>query len=315
MATAGSGDVLTGLIAGLIAQGMSVEEATCCGAFLHGRAGDIARDRIGEWGLLAGDIQDAVPEAILGIFRKNRGFPSGLTRVDLPKSIEYPIARPAMVLPLSVPSRGASCVAKTPRNSFPDPWWPCPVGVFGKPVPELKMTKVREAIEEIIEESYLLGRSEREIRQDFKRFMDTCFAVIHDNIKDREAVSSLLENLEREQAVILIADRGDGSGEAEADEETVGSGTLSADDLCEKVARHKRQILRAIAKYDPELVRLIDEHRFQGEMDEPLRPRFSRKPPGGRQIDWAELKLQLLKIGYALTICLIILATWLSFIQ
>ncbi len=73
MATAGSGDVLTGLIAGLIAQGLSVEEAACCGAFLHGRAGDIARDRIGEWGMVAGDIQDAVPEAILGVFRNNTG--------------------------------------------------------------------------------------------------------------------------------------------------------------------------------------------------------------------------------------------------
>ena len=185
-----------------------------------------------------------------------------------------------------------------------------------KPVPELEMTKVREAIEEIIEESYLLGRSEREVRQDFKRFIDTCYAVIHDHIKDREAASSLLEDLERDQTVILIADRGDSPGEAEPDGGTGASGrTPSADDFCEKVARHKRQILRAIAKYDPELVRLIDEHRFQGEMDEPLRPRFSRKPPGGRQIDWSAMKLQLLKIGYALTIGLIILVTWLSFIQ
>ena len=177
------------------------------------------------------------------------------------------------------------------------------------------MTKVREAIEEIIEESYLLGRSEREIRQDFKRFVDTCFAVIHDNIKDREAVSSLLKDLEREQAVILIADRGDGAGEAEPDGETVSTGTLPADDFCEKVARHKRHILRAIAKYDPELVRLIDEHRFQGEVDEPLRPRFRRKPPRGREIDWVAMKLQFLKIGYALTIGLVVLVTWLSFIQ
>ena len=178
------------------------------------------------------------------------------------------------------------------------------------------MTKVREAIEEIIEESYLLGRSEREIRQDFKRFLDTCYAVIHENIKDREAVSSLLEHLEREQARILIADRGDGAGEAEPDGETVGSGTPPAEEFCVKVARHKRQILRAIAKYDPELVRLIDEHRFQGEMDEPLRPRFRRTPPsGGRQIDWSAIKLQLLKIGYAFTIGLIVLVTWLSFIQ
>ena len=73
MATAGSGDVLTGLIAGLIAQGLPADEAACCGAFLHGRAGDIARDRIGEWGLVAGDIQDAVPEAIMDVFGQKCG--------------------------------------------------------------------------------------------------------------------------------------------------------------------------------------------------------------------------------------------------
>ena len=72
------------------------------------------------------------------------------------------------------------------------------VGIFRQnPFRNLKMTKVREAIEEIIEESYLLGRSEREIRQDFKRFVDTCYAVIHDNIKDREAVSSLAWKISR----------------------------------------------------------------------------------------------------------------------
>ena len=79
MATAGSGDVLTGLIAGLIAQGLTIDEAACCGAFLHGRAGDIAAGRIGEWGLVAGDIQDAVPEAILEVFGQKRG---GMERPD-----------------------------------------------------------------------------------------------------------------------------------------------------------------------------------------------------------------------------------------
>ena len=178
------------------------------------------------------------------------------------------------------------------------------------------MTKVREAIEEIIEESYLLGRSEREIRQDFKRFIDTCYTVIHENIKDRDVVSSLAENLEREQGVILIADRGDGPEEAEPDGPTAASRKAQpADHFCEKVARRKRLILRAIARYDPELVRMIDEHRFQGEMDEPIRPRFRRSRPTSWQIDWAAMKLQLLKIGYATTIGLIILLIWLGFIQ
>ncbi|NKB66847.1 MAG: NAD(P)H-hydrate dehydratase [Candidatus Latescibacteria bacterium] len=65
MATAGSGDVLSGVIAALVAQGVAVPEAACLGVYLHGLAGDLERDRKGEWGLLAGDISRAVPGAIL----------------------------------------------------------------------------------------------------------------------------------------------------------------------------------------------------------------------------------------------------------
>lgn len=64
MATAGSGDVLTGTIAGLIAQGLDAQEAAVAGVFLHGMAGDVAKERIGEWGMKAGDIGRFLPEAI-----------------------------------------------------------------------------------------------------------------------------------------------------------------------------------------------------------------------------------------------------------
>ena len=168
----------------------------------------------------------------------------------------------------------------------------------------------------MIEESYLLGLSEQEIRQDFKRFIDACYAVIHENVKDREVVTGLAENLAREQTVILIADRSDGSTAAELAEEAATGSRATSEDFCEKVARRKRQILRTIAKYDPELVRLIDEHRFQGEIDEPSRPVFRR--PFWRlrwSPDWSEIRLRLLKVGYATTIGLIILLIWLGFIQ
>ena len=69
MATAGSGDVLTGLIAGLLAQGLEADEAACLGVYLHGRAGDLAGDNLGEWGMVAGDIARAVPEALLDTYR------------------------------------------------------------------------------------------------------------------------------------------------------------------------------------------------------------------------------------------------------
>lgn len=65
MATAGSGDVLTGLIAGLLAQGVGAFEAAVLGTYVHGLAGDIAAARRGEMGMIAGDILESVPEALV----------------------------------------------------------------------------------------------------------------------------------------------------------------------------------------------------------------------------------------------------------
>lgn len=56
MATGGSGDVLTGLVAGLLARGLSAEDAACAGVWLHGRAGDMAAAEKGEESMNASDI-------------------------------------------------------------------------------------------------------------------------------------------------------------------------------------------------------------------------------------------------------------------
>jgi NAD(P)H-hydrate epimerase len=63
MGSGGTGDVLTGVICALLAQGMAPFAAACAGVFLHGRAGDLARDEIGEAGLLASDLVEALPRA------------------------------------------------------------------------------------------------------------------------------------------------------------------------------------------------------------------------------------------------------------
>ncbi|NPV69523.1 MAG: NAD(P)H-hydrate dehydratase [Firmicutes bacterium] len=63
MATGGMGDVLTGAIAALIAQGLPPFEAAAAGVFLHGLAGDIAADQAGEAGILAGDVLRNLPTA------------------------------------------------------------------------------------------------------------------------------------------------------------------------------------------------------------------------------------------------------------
>ena len=63
MATAGSGDVLTGVLAGLIAQGYTPEIAARTGVFLHGLAGDLAMQHIFGQNLVAGDIIDHIQAA------------------------------------------------------------------------------------------------------------------------------------------------------------------------------------------------------------------------------------------------------------
>jgi ADP-dependent NAD(P)H-hydrate dehydratase len=65
MATGGTGDVLTGVIAALLAQKLPAFEAAQLGVFIHGVAGDIARDQNGETSLIAGDLIDALPDAFV----------------------------------------------------------------------------------------------------------------------------------------------------------------------------------------------------------------------------------------------------------
>lgn len=65
MATAGSGDVLTGIIASLLGQGLSPFNSAKLGAYVHGLAGDIAKSKIGEYSMIASDILENIPYAIM----------------------------------------------------------------------------------------------------------------------------------------------------------------------------------------------------------------------------------------------------------
>lgn len=64
LSSAGTGDVLTGAIAGLIAQGMPLFEAAACGVYLHAQAGEKAREKFGDAGMVAGDLLPLLPQVI-----------------------------------------------------------------------------------------------------------------------------------------------------------------------------------------------------------------------------------------------------------
>ena len=64
LATAGTGDVLAGTIAGLLAQGVAPFDAACLGAWLHGRAGEVCEEEIGPAGVVAGDLLGFLPSVM-----------------------------------------------------------------------------------------------------------------------------------------------------------------------------------------------------------------------------------------------------------
>jgi len=64
LASAGTGDVLSGVIAGLVAQGLSLPNAAACGVYLHGEAGEMVKAKLGDAGMIATDLLPALPQVI-----------------------------------------------------------------------------------------------------------------------------------------------------------------------------------------------------------------------------------------------------------
>jgi hydroxyethylthiazole kinase-like uncharacterized protein yjeF len=80
MATAGSGDVLTGILVGLLAQMLMLRkgedikkimlDTACAGVFIHGLTGDLVKEEKGEMGMIAGDLMEKIPEALLRLIER-----------------------------------------------------------------------------------------------------------------------------------------------------------------------------------------------------------------------------------------------------
>jgi NAD(P)H-hydrate epimerase len=69
LASGGSGDVLAGVVGGLLAQGLPAFEAAALGSYVHGAAADAVAARQGEVGLLARDLLEAIPSAFAALRR------------------------------------------------------------------------------------------------------------------------------------------------------------------------------------------------------------------------------------------------------
>jgi NAD(P)H-hydrate epimerase len=74
MASGGTGDVLTGMIAGLVAQGYAIREASRLGVFLHGYIADAITAQRGEVGLTATDIINRIPLTLKEAMAENGAF-------------------------------------------------------------------------------------------------------------------------------------------------------------------------------------------------------------------------------------------------
>lgn len=67
LASAGTGDVLSGAIAGVLAQGLSYYDAATCGVYIHGIASEMVRRELGDAGMVASDLLSALPRTIMKI--------------------------------------------------------------------------------------------------------------------------------------------------------------------------------------------------------------------------------------------------------
>ena len=166
-----------------------------------------------------------------------------------------------------------------------------------------------EYIEEAIEESYLLGLSESEIKANLDRFIETCGRIIRENVHDKKQMQELAEKLAKARALSLIEDRQEGEHQGAIPE--TGTVKSSRERFAEKVARNKRLILRAIGECDPALVTLIERERFPGRVQEQLPKALPLSARPGKK----KVRDLFLKACYVVTLLFVLLLVYLVLLQ
>ena len=159
------------------------------------------------------------------------------------------------------------------------------------------MAELKDSIEDLIEESYLMGRSEAEIKTDLDIFINACEKVIREHVREKEKLEDLAEKLALARTCNLVSDLSDSE-----DRRKEAQNKIPSERFAEKVARNKRIILKAIGDCDASLVAYIEQERFHGVIEEPKRPGVKIRTQKGLS---KEAQGLLLKVSYGVTIVFI----------
>ena len=173
------------------------------------------------------------------------------------------------------------------------------------------MPDIRESIDEMIEESYLVGLTEGEIRADMERFVSICGRVIRENVHDKKQTRRLTEQLARARALSLVEDASGSRDDSDLLIPNAETRTSPRGRYAERAARNKRLILRVIRECDPKLEQLIEQERFSGSLPEPSAPSL----PIGGNVPGKGVRDLFLKTCFAATLLFILLLVYLVLLQ
>ena len=162
------------------------------------------------------------------------------------------------------------------------------------------MAEIKEAIETVIEESYLLGLSDPEMAMDLQRFVRCCVDVIRHNVRDKRVAERLEAKLKFISTRALIPKTA-----GENIFKTDGTMKTSHELLAEQAARHKRLMMKMIGEYDARLVGEIQQERYRRISKSQIRPRRPMR---------RKTKLLILRICYSILVIFLLIIIYIAFL-